>query len=277
MKGRILLIPIGGLANRMRVIASTAKMTAENGGTMSVIWNINDWLGCGSRELFTLKGYEIRDRNDRGIARLRNRIGSRTYFLRGVRYYGNESIYRYTVGIPEEDYRKNLTEIMAYEGDMCFETDAGFYWGRDWSIFEWDREITAGSEAIIEKLGGKGHYVSMHIRRTDHLQAAKDSPDSVFIDRLDMIFEKDGDRKVFLATDSPELEKRLMDRYGRNRIISGGEKPLGRGSAAGIKAAAVDLLCLSGGCEIYGSAGSSFADTAAHLGGGRCITLRVGS
>ncbi|MCR5304260.1 MAG: hypothetical protein K6E33_06825, partial [Lachnospiraceae bacterium] len=253
MKGRITLIPIGGLANRMRVIASAAKMTQEQGGDLSVIWNINDWLGCGSRELFTLKGISVRDRNDRGTTHLVNRLESRTYFLRGIKYYGNESIYKNTVGLTEEEYRRNLTGIMAHEGDMCFETDAGFYWGRDWSIFSWAPDITERAEEVARSCGGRGNYISMHIRRTDHKGAIENSPDSVFLEKLEEIFALDGSSRVYLATDDPELEKTIRDRFGEDRILTCGNKVLDRGDSSGIKAAAVDLLCLSMGREIYGS------------------------
>ncbi|MCR5304301.1 MAG: hypothetical protein K6E33_07035, partial [Lachnospiraceae bacterium] len=69
--------------------------------------------------------------------------------------------------------------------------------------------------------------------------------------------------------------KTIRDRFGEDRILTCGNKVLDRGDSSGIKAAAVDLLCLSMGREIYGSSGSSFADTAAHLGNINCTTLKV--
>ena len=46
------LVPVGGLANRMRAIVSAAALTGETGHTLHVVWFKDAGLNCRFDELF---------------------------------------------------------------------------------------------------------------------------------------------------------------------------------------------------------------------------------
>jgi hypothetical protein len=51
----IILEPLGGLANRMRVIASGLAVVRESNHKLEVIWNLNKELNCNFDLLFKKK------------------------------------------------------------------------------------------------------------------------------------------------------------------------------------------------------------------------------
>ena len=52
MNKKIFIEPIGGLANRMRMIASYIEFAEKNGLDVSCVWNINNELGASFHSLF---------------------------------------------------------------------------------------------------------------------------------------------------------------------------------------------------------------------------------
>eukprot|EP00408_Alexandrium_pacificum_P046035 CAMPEP_0171266650 /NCGR_PEP_ID=MMETSP0790-20130122/58750_1 /TAXON_ID=2925 /ORGANISM="Alexandrium catenella, Strain OF101" /LENGTH=132 /DNA_ID=CAMNT_0011735357 /DNA_START=104 /DNA_END=502 /DNA_ORIENTATION=+ len=122
--------------------------------------------------------------------------------------------------------------------------------------------------------------MGMHVRRTDHWEACTYSPEDLFIEKLDELLStasdgaqavSDGAQTIFLATDCPELEKRLRQRYGE-RIMSLQKRTLDRSMPAGIEDAFADLLSLAQCSELIGSFESTFSRTASLF---NCIPLAV--
>ena len=74
------------------------------------------------------------------------------------------------------------------------------------------------------------------------------------------------DVRFFLATDDAEIKRRLLDRFGEDRIITA-RMELRRDSQEGMKGAVLDLFALSRTEKIIGSYYSSYSEIAAELGG----------
>ncbi|CAE6935171.1 unnamed protein product [Symbiodinium natans] len=108
--------------------------------------------------------------------------------------------------------------------------------------------------------------VGVHIRRTDHEAACSESPDSLFLEAMDKAAEELGPRfgAFFLATDEPEVEELMLQRYG-NRLMCHKKRSLCRKTPEAIEDAFVDLLSLSKCDLILGSFMSSFSALAALL------------
>lgn len=113
--------------------------------------------------------------------------------------------------------------------------------------------------------------VGVHVRRGDHAQAIRQSPIEAFESRMDALLSSGEARSFFLATDDPAVRDRLARRYGPRLLSRDG--PSGRSTLAGMRGAVVDLWTLSRCSRLLASYGSTFAPTAAMLGGIPCETV----
>lgn len=121
-------------------------------------------------------------------------------------------------------------------------------------------------KAVDEIMQGQKKWVGVHIRRTDHLAAIRQSSLDSFVNRMNDVVKTDPEVFFFLATDDAQVERQLKETF-QDKIVIQGEKAWGRDSMAGMKAGVIDCLCLSR-CEyILGSYTSVFSLFAANYGG----------
>ena len=118
--------------------------------------------------------------------------------------------------------------------------------------------------ALASSLPGQNR-IGVHVRRGDHAQATRDSPTSAFETRMDAMLSSGEADSFFLATDDDEIRLRLARRYGKRLIFRQGSSD--RSSLDGMRGAVVDLWTLSRCTLLLASSGSTFAPTAAVLGG----------
>lgn len=104
--------------------------------------------------------------------------------------------------------------------------------------------------------------IGLHIRRTDHWKAIKESPIAAFVRKMD---KYPPGTMFFVATDSHDERVILQQKYS-GRVLTGSTILL-RNMKAGTEGAFVDFLALSRCSEIIGSSGSSFSEMAAAYGG----------
>jgi len=110
--------------------------------------------------------------------------------------------------------------------------------------------------------------VCVHIRRTDHCTSILHSPEEFFVKEMDMrcmpgweVARNVPFGQFFLATDDPEVEMRLRNRYGE-KLVTYTKRALDRSLPEAIEDALVDILLLAQGTEILGSYKSSFGSIA---------------
>lgn len=118
-------------------------------------------------------------------------------------------------------------------------------------------------DALVSRFGP--HTVGVHIRRTDHRLAMRESTDDAFRRAMRACVEADGGTRFFLATDDDALKQRLMAEWPGRIITQSSVAP--RHTPEGIGQAVVDLWCLAATRRLLGSFYSSFTDMAAELGG----------
>ena len=116
--------------------------------------------------------------------------------------------------------------------------------------------------------------VGVHIRHYKAPDAIRISSLERFIAAMESCVAKDPRTKFFLATDVPEVEATLRDRFS-DRIVSSPKLSYKR-DEAGIYDALVDLYMLSRCDRVLGSYWSSFSEYAALIGGTSLDVIGVG-
>lgn len=275
-KCSLLLVPVGGLANRMRSIVSAYSLCQKVDARMTVVW-FRDWAVNApfsnifrpiDDSLFELREARLSDYliNDR--PRRRNFWLPKPFQL----YIYDDRIYEATV-----DPRKQTGfDFEAWlKGKKCYMSCFSEFGTFPNSLYN---KIFQPVDAVMATVKHYEHLFSsrtigMHIRRTDLTEAIQKSPTHIFIAAAQKEIEHYPDTKIFLATDSDEVKRNLSGIFGDRLITS--NRPASRNNTAGIQDGLADLFTLSRTVKIYGSAGSSFSTMASSLNGTDLEVLKV--
>ena len=261
-----MLIPSGGLANRMRSIASAYTLAQQVGIGLQVIW-FQDWaVNAPFSSIFmptsnlplrdaTLSDMLVYDR-----ARRRNlwlpALAQRLLFERRL----------------HEDTILSLMDqkfdfVGWVRGHYCYISSYMDFYPYDslllHELFVPVREITEAVSRNREQLGST-RSIGIHIRRTDHVVSILKSPTSLFVDKMKEETDRHDDTKFYLATDSNEVKYKLKSIFGSRIVTPDAEAR--RDNIEGIRGGLVDMYTLASTSKIYGSQGSSFSKMASRLG-----------
>ena len=265
-KGSLMFIPSGGLANRMRAIASAYALTQETESDLQVVW-FRDWaLNAPFRSVFILPTQlSLREATpldhllyDR--ARRRNlwlpALPQRLLFERHIKEQMVTPL------------KKQHFDFSAWaKGHRCYMSCYQVFGTFPDRLY---RELFQPVKEVTEQVDGyrslfSDHTIGLHIRRTDHVESIEHSPDRLFIEKVEAEIEANADTKVFLATDNDDVKQTFRQRFGA-RIITP-TATADRNSVEGIRGGLTDMYTLAATSKIYGSAGSSFSPMAAKIGG----------
>lgn len=269
-KPQMTLVPVGGLANRMRAVASACHLCRTIGGSLRVVW-FRDWaLNARFSDIFeplpasdltlreaTLADYALLDRPRRHNLWL-PKLPQRVMFSR--------RIYEYEVTPLREsgfDFARWAACGRGKSVYMACYSEFGQY--PDELYRELFRPVAAVRERVeIYASRFSAHTVGLHIRRSDHLEAREKSPTQLFIDAARREADTHDDLRLFLATDDEEVKSCFRATFG-NRVITSAEAA-SRDSSDGIRDGLADMYTLARTSIIYGSAGSTFSPMAARIG-----------
>lgn len=269
----IVLNPAGGLANRMRCIASGISLAKETEADFRVVWAVNDELAARFEDVFVvpeeLKGriaypsaaayalkYSIPRRKNLYVSALTLKRFSRSYF---------DSLSPLKEMMRESDnplrpvLDSGIRSVYIQAGTIFHPFEDGFYR----SLFRLNDEMQTRVDAAKQMLGPD--YIGLHIRRTDNLMSISHSPDHLFEAEIEKNLEQDPSIKFYLATDSEATKQKFCKQFGPDKIICN-PRPASRASLAGIKDAAVEMFLLAGASRIFGSFYSSYSEAASILG-----------
>ncbi len=266
MNGSLLFVPSGGLANRMRAVASAYELCKKVDSTLQVLW-FQDWaLSAPFHSIFeetplvAIREATILDHLLYDRARKKNlflpALPQRILFQRHIK---------------EQDVTPLKKQSFDFEawacGKRCYMSC--------YQVFghfpdERYQQLFRPVKAVMDVVDGyrsqfNSHTIGLHIRRTDNAESIAKSPTALFINKVREEIDQHDDTKVFLATDSAEVKKEFIAAFG-SRIITPKEDAC-RDSISGIRGGVVDLWTLASTQKIYGSAGSSFSPMAASIGG----------
>jgi len=145
---------------------------------------------------------------------------------------------------------------------LMIDTCDAFFYPEDFSEFVPIAQVQHKIECYLRDFSER--TVGIHIRRTDHQRSITESPTELFVRVMDEELSRYPDTRFYLATDDSHVKETLMRRYINQLITIPFE--LDRLTVSGVQNAVVDLFLLSHTVKIYGSSGSSFSETAAHIG-----------
>ena len=266
MNGSLLFVPSGGLANRMRAVASAYELCKKVDSTLQVLW-FQDWaLSAPFHSIFeetplvAIREATILDHLLYDRARKKNlflpALPQRILFQRHIK---------------EQDVTPLKKQSFDFEtwacGKRCYMSCYQVF-----GTFPDERyqQLFHPVKAVMDVVDGyrsqfNSHTIGLHIRRTDNAESIAKSPTALFINKVREEVDQHDDTMVYLATDSTEVKREFIAAFG-SRIITPKEDAC-RDSISGIRGGVVDLWTLASTQKIYGSAGSSFSPMAANIGG----------
>lgn len=260
---RLVLVPQGGLCNRLRAILSALSLI--EGGSISarlvVGWDANAECAARFDQLFEpIDSPHVsigpRRWTDRPITRRNLHWPALVRSLLYRRQYANRP--------PAVD---ELCRVFtAHRGAYVYVSTGHAFCDYPANYVRRLRPQPHLQERIDSLSAGfDSHTIGIHIRRTDHVTAIAESPDTLFAAAIASTIDDDPDARFFLATDDASLKRRLADQFP-GRIITQDCRG-SRADLAGMEEAVVDLWTLARCSRIIGSFWSSYTDTAAEIGG----------
>ena len=266
---KLYIRPVGGLANRMRAIESGYDFASACGALLVIVWEKNNILNATYGECFepipgvSLKHY---DYSGYGLQHKLKRLFTGTLERAGRKWVSGKSM-------GDGDVKCQLTELNQphpanryfdelaerYEA-LYIETCYSFYPNGSFRL-KIRKEILQEASRLVPD---KNSMTGVHIRRTDNFLAIENSPLELYEWRIGEELRQFPDMKFYLSTDSDEVVSRLKNKFGDRIITAVSERR--RDTGGGIRAALLDLCCLSQCRKILGSFYSSFSDRAAEMG-----------
>jgi len=272
--GKLLFVPSGGLANRMRAMASAWQLAVHTGVKVETVW-FCDWaLNAPFHSIFEpIENAEMVAREAKAweqltLDRPRKRNFRIPLLYQQLRFAQRIDEWQVTpLKNKGFDFNKWAAGKNSYMS--CYQ-DFGHVPN---SVY---KHLFHPVGHILEEMQGyheqfSAHTIGMHIRRTDNMESIERSPLSLFIDAAQREIDLHDDTRIFLATDDEGTKTALKAEFG-NRIITS-SKPAARNSIAGIRGGVAELWMLASTATIYGSAGSSYSVMASKIGGNKLEVL----
>lgn len=272
----ITLVPVGGLANRMKAIDSAIALARETGTSLRIIWYKDQGLNCRFDELFQQlsvdNNIKLKEASFLDLL-IYDRPRKKNFFLPKPfqRLLFNDCIYE--ADATERMYRDFDFKEWARQKQVYLASCVYFFRSDNKKLFDVFAPIAFLQEEINRRSAlFNEHTIGIHIRRTDNIASINESPTELFIEEINKEIDRCSDANFYLATDSEEDKKILLTTFG-NRIKTSG-KPAVRNSVSGMQEALVEMYTLANTRKILGSAKSSYSETAAQLSGIECVILK---
>ncbi len=200
MLEHLFVVPMGGLCNRISVIASAKRLCAINQIRCTMLWDWGNYNSLFAREP-TLDFLNPKSFNSSGIHLIKHRRPHKG---------GNPTNWR----IPISTHQKI---VLRSRYVFCAVEEPGSITHKDL-----ERWLPKPTDLILSKVAAfKNSYfgktVGMHIRRTDHKPATETTPDEVCVNVARQHIEKE--YSIFLATDNFDTEKMMRAYFGKKIII----------------------------------------------------------
>ena len=265
IKGSLTFVPSGGLANRMRAIASAYTLTQQISNDLQVVW-FQDWALCAPFHGIFQPIEQLNIREAKGLdfvlydrARRRNlwlpALPQRLLFERYIKEQMVTPLKKQNF-----DFKEWARGHRCYMS--CYQVFGDFPDSLYSILFHPVKEVMDNVNRFRERFSS--HCIGLHIRRTDNIESINQSPTNLFIDKVKAEIDTHADTTVFLATDSDDVKNELRKIFG-TRIITPNKEAC-RSNIEGIRGGLIDMWTLSTTQKIYGSAGISFSTMAASIG-----------
>lgn len=274
-KSQITLIPVGGLANRMKAIDAAVALAQESNSQLHIIWFKDKGLNCRFDQLF--KPLQLKDVTLKEATWMDKLFYDRP---RKKNFYIPHLFQR--VLFDAYIYEKKTTQLFYDSFDFlswakeknCYIASCVYFYPQTerslFSIFQPIVHVQEQIERVSSKFGS--NTIGIHIRRTDNIASISQSPTELFINRIEQEIKKDNQCLFYLATDSEEEKTHLRSIFGERILIS--PRIADRNSISGMQDALAELYILSKTKKILGSMKSSYSETAAQISNISCELLK---
>lgn len=269
MLKKLVIIPISGLANRMRAVASGVSLARKVNKTPVVIWHRDAGLNASFSDIFQAGQvpFEVIEPGALKFNCLFEMPRKRNLYLSALAPLFDRKIRIF------QDVNGNFVsddkeiEKIASRPDRDVVITSGLLFAPV------DRELMnsiftispAVEERIKEIKRGLIPSAALQIRRTDNRNSINNSPLEAFQKIAARLVRKQPDIRIFLATDDEETKHSFQKDFPDN-VFFNPHKAV-RNSREGIIDAAAELYIMSECPEIYGSYWSSYSEVAALIGG----------
>lgn len=267
----LIINPIGGLANRMRSIASGLSLASDMQIRARVAWPVNRDLNICYENLFCreLLPCPLADINWAvdlfcyDIPRKRN-----LYLPKAFGIIDSGSRLSDADGLPQFiDDTEGLRQKVAQVNNRLQIRSGLEYYPFDVCTY---RRIFTPVESV-QRLAASlsdvppSEMTGLHVRRTDNVESIVRSPLRLFEEVVERQIATDSSAIFYIASDSDEVKRLLVTRFGSKHFRYSTMK-VSRTTAQGMQMALAEMLVLSQCKKIYGSYWSSYSEAAAMLG-----------
>lgn len=249
----------GGLANRLRAIASAYKIAEEHNVLLSVSWNMDKYLNCAFGELFALNT-DILNITNRRIT-IFDKAASK---ILPSKYFDIDN---------EENRAQFIADFQTDPNkDYFIHSYSNFYKVHDYSFI---KPVSSIDMRVSELLGStdKSNLVGIQIRRTDNAQSIANSPTEMFIEYMHKELQTNPQTIFYLATDDMNVRAEIAALFP-DKVIYNKTKSVSRQTQSGMIDAMIDFISLSRCHRIYGSYWSSFCEVASDIGKNELIVVK---
>lgn len=273
--GKISFVPVGGLANRFRAMASALALAEMTDSKLDFYW-FQDWaLNAPFEAIFEpihIKNVTLHPSSPMRLL-LYDRPRKRNLW---VPLFFQKILFRNRL------YEKTIYKLrLQTEYFTNFVKSGRSYIASYHAVIPYEkRHLQALFKPVPEvqhildarKKAMSNDYIGVHIRRTDNIDSIQNSPTEIFYERLDAELQQHPQTNIYLATDSEEVKKEFAQKYGNKVFYS--DKEADRNSIEGIREGFAEMLVLANAKKIYGSYGSSYSELAADFEGTELIILK---
>jgi hypothetical protein len=263
----ILVMPEGGLCNRLRVVASSLMLAQATGQNMRVHWLQTPDFNARFDALFDTVGLPFELQEGRALstpakawARSREWVAR----LQGALMLGHAQTEPGSFDITAQATRIGSRNVFIRTNSRL---------GRRPGMFDVFKPTGQARAEIAQLQPRLQDSVGVHIRRTDNLTAAAQST----LDRFEALMRAEQalrpDVQFFVATDEPAVLSQLQQSFG-SCVWEYRKRAYARDDPTAIVDAVVDLYSLASTRRLIGSYWSSFTDTAADIRGIDCVIAR---
>lgn len=271
----ITLVPVGGLANRMKAIDSAIALARKVQTGLRIIWYKDKGLNCRFDELFQhipVHNVSLKEASFFDLY-INDRPRKKNFYIPKPFLWMQFNDYILEAEVTERMYRGFDFEEWAKQKRVYLASCVYFFHSDEKNLFDVFTPITPLQEKInLRSKAFNEHTIGIHIRRTDNISSIKESPTGLFVEQIKKEIEICNDANFYLASDSVEDKRILLETFGKRIMTS--DKTADRNSVDGMQDALVELYTLARTKKILGSARSSYSETAAQLSGVNCVILK---
>lgn len=274
-KKEIIIVPQGGIANRLRALMSAYTLAINLNRPLKILWVRDNELNASFSDIFQQKCefYQIEEISQlKFLLRYsppRKKNVFISYLIQSLYdYYYFNQIGKRSIFPSKEQWLSGFNDksFIIVSGSSFFDYDPALIN----TVFPISNIVRNRVSEILKR---KMPQFAIHIRRTDNELSIKYSPIDLFVETIDYELSKNREALFFLATDDESVKKTLIKKYPNNIIFN--LVPANRKTSKGIIDGMSELEIISQCDIIYGSYWSSFTEIAAQKGNKKLIVLKT--